>query len=289
MRTPLLRPIRVDGRVVLTRRKRDGVLVNVDTDFALPSRITVLSADMDGALPVTLSLCVPRRRAPDSSGAAQRARASPGQRGFLSEDERILLDDWGAMQLELKRMRELCEARHDELNLHPGHHDALTRFGEAAVARLASVVPGGDALARPGAAGELAAAFAECERLVAPLSVAAAEARWFEASALVAKHNLLFETMLDKMLADSSVLRDLFELADSSEGRAMALTYADARDFLDECGLILDEARARPRRARARENALSRFARVRNVPSLSDSVAPPAPATGRTRPRRSRA
>ena len=111
MRTPLLRPMSIDGRVVISRRKRDGALLNVDTDFALPSRITVLSADISSSLPITLSLRVPPRRTsqPSTLSSPRFKAATRGAEGGGVESasaEGIALDEFGEMALVLKHARE---------------------------------------------------------------------------------------------------------------------------------------------------------------------------------------
>ena len=59
MLTPVMRGMELKAHAVLTRRRHDGLLVNLDLEFALPSTIAMLLADFTTMTPVTVRV-VPR-------------------------------------------------------------------------------------------------------------------------------------------------------------------------------------------------------------------------------------
>ena len=106
-RSPQLKPMPLEARVVLTRRHKDGVLANIDVDVALPARILMV---MPGAkAPLELTVRLRSRGAAVTASPAKPSILSGAATGGAGEADDARQEALTELEGRIRRMREECE------------------------------------------------------------------------------------------------------------------------------------------------------------------------------------
>ena len=188
MLTPVMREMELNAHAILTRRRHDGLLVNLDLELALPSTIAMILADFTTMTPVTVRV-VPQ----GVTGTGETTSA-------LS-----------SMADSIRRAREHCESMvrdsHPHLNmLHARHRVVhMSREGDEAIA----------------AGHELVKLLREVEEHVAPFSNAREEEQWLARAANLARINLLYKSIATVIGDDPERWDTLFDLFDDNLDRTL--------------------------------------------------------------------